>query len=142
MPSERRVRGMPDALPAKNATAWLDFGPLWIEGMAAMTEPFRSELPDKTMGAALHQKPALAQSGPVRRRQTIGLGDRNWQPRRKIGSARLAAHSTASEPSSRLLTGVTIGPPITKATSLRLTWFFDVSRTGRAASSTSSRPCM
>jgi hypothetical protein len=38
---EGHMGGMPDTLPTENATARLDLGPFWIEGVAAMTQPFR-----------------------------------------------------------------------------------------------------
>src|ERR1700761_8764581 len=133
---QRRMRRMPDTFPTEDAAARLDLGPLGIECVAMVTEPFGTELPAAATDAALHQKPIVAQSLPIRRGQTIGLGYRNWQTRGKIGRTCTAAHSVASDPSRRLLTGVTIGPPMTMATSLRLTWLVDVPRTCRTASST------
>jgi hypothetical protein len=138
---ECRVRRMPDALPAKNAAARLDLDPLGIKGMAAMTEPFGSELPGLATRAALQQESVFTQACPVRRGKTIGLGDWNRKAFGKISWTRLAAYNTASEPRMRLLTGVTIGPPITMATSLRSTWLVETPRTWRTASSTSSKPC-
>jgi hypothetical protein len=114
------VRGMPDPLPTENMSARFDLGSRGVEGVAMMAEPLRTELPAATPPAALHQKPVLTQSLPIRCGQAIGLGHRNGQSSRQI-IAHLVAHSAASEPSRRLLTGVTIGPPITMATSLRLT---------------------
>src|ERR1700739_1307974 len=139
---ERRMRGMPDPLPAEDAAARCDLDPFGVEGVTAMAEPLRSELPSLTMAAALHQEPALTQSLPVRRRQPVGLGPRNGQAPGKIGGPWFVAHNVAPEPRRRSLTGVTIGPPITRATSLRCTWLVEVPRTWRTASSTSSKPCM
>src|SRR5262245_52916799 len=117
MPPERRVGGMPDTLPAIDAAARFDLRPFRIKRVAAMTEPFGAELPGATTGAALHQQLVLAQSRPIGRRQPIGFSHRNRQPLREISRICLAAHNVASEPRRRLLTGVTIGPPITIATS-------------------------
>src|SRR5579871_1826057 len=140
--AQRCVRRMPDPLPTEDAAARRDLGPLGVEGMAAVTQPFRAELPRPAMRAALHQEAVLAQPRPIGRRQAVRLGHRDRQAGRKIRSAGLVLHSVASEPSRRLLTGVTIGPPMTMATSLRLAWLVDVPRTCRTASSTSSNPCM
>ena len=52
---QRRVRGMPDPLPTEDFSAWFDFDPFRIEGMTAVTQPFRSELPCPTMAAALYE---------------------------------------------------------------------------------------
>ena len=139
---ERRVRGMPDPLPTEDAAPRFDLDPFRIEGMAAVTQPLRPELPRLAMAAALHKQPVMAQSGPVRSRQPIRLGHRDWKAGRKIGRTWITAHSVASEPRRRLLTGVTIGPPITMATSLRGAWLVELPRTWRTASSTSSKPCM
>ena len=57
---KRRVRGMPDTLPAEDAAPRFDLDPLRIKHMTAVTEPFRSELPSVAMGAALHEQPVLA----------------------------------------------------------------------------------
>lgn len=56
---ERRMRGMPDPFPAEDPAARLDFSPIWIKGVTAMTDPLGSKLPGTTMAASLHQKPAL-----------------------------------------------------------------------------------
>ncbi len=87
------------------------------------------------MSATLHEQPAFAQTCPVRGRQAVGLNHRNGKAWWKM-RVRFPAHSVASEPRRRLLTGVTIGPPMTMATSFRFTWFVDVPRTWRTASST------
>src|SRR5262249_34171893 len=139
---EYRVGGMPDTLPAEDTAARFDLRPFGIKRVAVMTEPFGTKLPGAAMGAALHQQLVLAQSRPIGRGQPIGFRHWNRQPLRKISQTCLAAHNVASEPRRRLLTGVTIGPPITMATSFRFTWLVDVPRTCRTASSTSSRPCM
>src|ERR1700744_1960646 len=119
---------MPDTLPTEDASARFDLGPLGIERVTAMTKPLRSELPGPAMGAALHHQSIVAQAFPIRRRQAVRFGDRNGQARRKI-RVRCVAHSVASEPRRRLLAGVTIGSPITMATSLRGTWLVEVPRT-------------
>ena len=72
------VRGVPDALPAEDAATRLDLDPFKVKRMAMMAEPFGSELPGPAMRAALHQEAALLQSRPVRRRQSIGFGYRDW----------------------------------------------------------------
>jgi hypothetical protein len=66
MLSEDRVRGMPDPLPTEDAAARFDLDPLGIEGVTAVTQPFRSELPGLTMAAALYEQPVLPQPRPVR----------------------------------------------------------------------------
>lgn len=113
------VRRMPNAFPAENAAAGLDLDPIGIERMAAVTKPFRSELPRPTMPAALHEQPIVAQPGPIRRRQAIRFGHGNRQAGGKTTRFDSVVHSTALEPRRRLLTGVTIGPPMTMATSFR-----------------------
>lgn len=55
MVPERLVRGMPDALPTEDPAARLDLGPFGIEGVAVVTQPFRSELPCPTMATALYE---------------------------------------------------------------------------------------
>src|ERR1700754_4043838 len=101
--------------------------------MAMMAKPFGSELPGAAMRTALHQQALLLQPRPVRRRQSVGLGHRDRQARGQIGRARCVVHSVAPEPRRRLLAGVTIGPPITIATSFRLTWLTDWPRIWRTA---------
>src|SRR5882672_1162027 len=109
---ERGVGRMPDTLPTEDAALRFDLRPFGIKRVTPVAKPLRTELPVAAAAATLHQKPVSAQSRPVRRGQAIRLSHRNWQPRREIGSLHLAVHSTASEPRSKLLTGVTIGPPI------------------------------
>src|SRR5437879_4688047 len=118
---QRRMGWVPDALPTEDPAARFDFDPVGVEGMAAMAEPFGAELPSLAVTAALDHEPAFAQPRPVGRRQTVGFGDRNRQTVGKIARAPPARHSVASEPRMRLEAGVTIGPPITMATSLRFT---------------------
>jgi hypothetical protein len=57
---KRRMRGMPDALPTEDKTARFDVGPCEIKGVAAVAEPFGTELPALTTPAALHQQPVPA----------------------------------------------------------------------------------
>ena len=71
-----------------------------------------------------------------------GSGTGIGNPVGKIGRRRCVVHSVAPEPRRRLLAGVTIGPPITIATSFRLTWLADWPRIWRTASITNSKPCM
>jgi hypothetical protein len=52
---EHRMGRMPDTLPAEDAAPWVDIGPLGIERVTAVTQPFRPELPSPTMAAALHE---------------------------------------------------------------------------------------
>jgi len=52
---EDRMGRMPDTLPAEDAAPRFDLGPLRIERVAAVAQPFRSELPSLTMAAALHK---------------------------------------------------------------------------------------
>jgi hypothetical protein len=52
---EGRVGRMPDALPTEDAAPWFDLSPIGIEGVTAVTQPFRPELPSPTMAAALHE---------------------------------------------------------------------------------------
>lgn len=56
---ERRMGGMPDALPTEDPTARFDLGPMRIKGVTAMTEPLRSELPSVAMAALLHHEPVF-----------------------------------------------------------------------------------
>src|SRR5690606_16456671 len=105
-------------------------------------DPFRTELPGSAVRAALYQQPPRAQSRPIGLGQTIGLGYWRRQAPGQVVGGGFVVHSTASEPSKRLLTGDTIGPPITSATSLRGAWLVEVPRTWRTASSTSSKPCI
>ena len=67
VPLQCGVRWMPRPLPTEDPAMRLDLGPFRIEGVAMMADPFRTELPGVAMAAALHQKPALAQSFPIRR---------------------------------------------------------------------------
>src|ERR1700756_4169437 len=120
---------MPDTFPTENASTRLDFSPLRIEGVTMWTDPCGAELPRAAVTTALHQKPTLAQPGPVRGRQAIGLSCRDRQACRKIGRNHYVTHSVASEPRRRLLTGETIGPPMTIATSFLCTWLVDTPRT-------------
>jgi hypothetical protein len=62
---ECRVRRMPGALPAENLTPRFDLGPFRIEGVTAVTQPFRAKLPRLAMAAALHKQLVMAQPGPV-----------------------------------------------------------------------------
>ncbi len=121
------VSRMPDALPTENAASRFDFRPLRVEGVASMTKPLRTELPCLTVGASLDEQPPFTKARPVRRRQVIGLRHGNWQTCRK--TTRSPIHNIASEPRRRLLAGVTMGPPITIATSFRFTWLVEVPRT-------------
>jgi hypothetical protein len=57
--AKRRVRGMPDPLPAEDPAKGFDLSPLRIKGVAVMAYPLGPKLPGVTMGAALHQQPAL-----------------------------------------------------------------------------------
>ena len=54
MHPKKRVGGMPDTLPTEDAPPRFDLSPFGIEGVATVTQPFRSELPGPTMAAALH----------------------------------------------------------------------------------------
>jgi hypothetical protein len=62
---ECRVRRMPRAFPAENPAPRFDLGPFRIEGVTAMTQPFRAKLPRLAMAAALHKQLVMAQPGPV-----------------------------------------------------------------------------
>src|SRR6185503_17587846 len=98
-------------------------------------------LPRAAALTALHHQLAAPRARPVRRVETIGLGDRRRQAGRQVG--RGGRHqSVASPPRIRLETGVTIGPEITMAIWAPGTWLVDSPRIWRAASITSSRPCM
>lgn len=76
---QRLMGGMPNPFPTEYPAARLNLGPFGIKGVTTMAEPLRSELPRVAMAAALHHETILAQSGPVRRRQAVGLSHRNWQ---------------------------------------------------------------
>ena len=52
---KNRVGGMPDTLPTEDAAPRFDLSPFGIEGVTAVTQPFRSELPGLTMTAALYE---------------------------------------------------------------------------------------
>ncbi len=49
-----RVRRMPDPLPTEDPSTRIDLCPFGIEGVAAMTDPFRSKLPRCAMATSLH----------------------------------------------------------------------------------------
>ncbi len=55
---ERRMRGMPDPLPTEDPALRLDFSPIRIKDVTAMTDPLGSKLSGATMAASLHQRPA------------------------------------------------------------------------------------
>jgi len=57
---ERRMGGMPDALPTEDPTTRFDLGPMRIKRVTAVTKPLGPELPSVTMAAALHHEPVLA----------------------------------------------------------------------------------
>lgn len=52
---EDRVGRVPDTLPTEDAAPRFDLSPFGIEGVTAMAQPFRSELPGPTMAAALYE---------------------------------------------------------------------------------------
>jgi hypothetical protein len=52
---EDRVGRVPDTLPTEDAPPRIDLSPFGIEGVATVTQPFRSELPGPTMAAALYE---------------------------------------------------------------------------------------
>jgi len=91
-------------------------------------------------GMITDQQLAAAGARPVGRVEPVGLRDRRRQARRQVGRGR--HQSVASLPRIRLDTGVTIGPEITMDTYAAGTWLVDSPRICRAASMTSSRPCM
>jgi hypothetical protein len=57
---QRRMGGVPDALPTKYSATRLDLSPLRIEGVAAMAKPLGSELPSAATAATLNHKSVLA----------------------------------------------------------------------------------
>jgi len=117
---QRLMGRMPDALPTVYPSRRLDIFPCRIEFMALMAQPFRTELPGPAMDAPLYSQPAVTQSRPEWLGEAVALRRRDWQAGRQIkGICCLLAHSTVSEPNNKSLAGVTIGPPMTNATSLR-----------------------
>lgn len=61
------MRGMPHSLPAEDSTYRFNLGPCQLKGVTGMAYPFRTKLPRCATIAALHQKPVLPQSRPIRR---------------------------------------------------------------------------
>jgi len=102
--------------------------------VAAVAQVLAAELPGAA-GAALHAQHALAQALPVRCVDAF-LVERRGQAFREMG------HSAASDPTTRLLTGLTSGPPMTRLVSWRRARAVLSPRTCRTASMTSSKPCM
>ena len=135
---QRRMHRMMRALVAVDAPLPCHLLPGQVERMAAVADPLRPPLPGAAAAAFLNPQLALAAWLPNTARSAH---------RRVVGSRQAfgqigVAHSTASEPRMRELTGVTIGPPMMIAASLRFTWLIAVPRICRTASITSSSPCM
>lgn len=112
---QRRVDRMMWPLVGVDAALARDLLSGEVERMAAVTEPFRPPLPRTAAAAFLDAEPPRAGRFPVGCGERIG-GVRRGQAFRQIGF-----HSVASEPRMIELTGVTIGPPMMIAVSLRAT---------------------
>ncbi len=136
------MRRVPDPFPTVNFPVWRYFDPIGVELVTLMAKPLGCELPHATVLTALDQELAFFEAIPKRGRQTIGLRNRNRESFGKVVlSCCVCVHRVASDPRSKLLAGVTIGPPMTNATSWRRAWRVEVPRICLAASTTSSNPC-
>ncbi len=103
-----------------------------------MADEFRAPLMHAAATAALDHQLAVPGAVPVRLGQAFLGGGRQAGGQ----GSRRRAHRVASVPRIRVLTGVTIGPPMTRAVCAPGTWLQAVPRSWRTASITSSSPCM
>src|SRR5262245_15451779 len=138
---EGGMHGMPRALPAIDDAPPLDALPAHVEREAGMADPLWPPLPRAAVPAALHAELTAARALPVRLVEAVGLRHGRGHPRGQV-VRRGRGHATASRPSIKLDTGVTIGPEMTMETSASGTWLVDSPRICRTASITSSSPCM
>ncbi len=104
--------------------------------MAVMADPFRSPLEFSAGVAALHTEKTFCEAGPVGFAEAVLFGGGCRQATGKY------AHRVASEPTIRLLTGVTMGPEIIIDVAAFATWLQDSPRIWRTASMMRLAPCM
>ena len=103
-----------------------------------MAAPLGSPLPAVARVAALQQQPVVVEALPERGVEAVGHRHGSGEAGAEVG----VGHSVASLPKIDELTGVTIGPEATRATSAPGTCDVDWPRIWRTASMFSPRPCM
>src|SRR4051794_30225683 len=108
-----------------------------VERVAPVAAPLGAPLPSLARVAALQQELLGPQSLPERGVEAVRLGRRGGESRPQV-----RGHSVASLPKMDELTGVTIGPDPTRATSASGTCAVDSPQTWRTASMFRPSPCM
>ena len=111
---EGRMHRVPDAFMAEEDTNSFRLLVAEVEGMAAVTHELGSPLPALAAVASLQYQPLLAEAVPERSIESV----RRWFGLGQTGvEVRGVRHSVDSLPKMQELTGLTMGPEQTMATS-------------------------